>query len=136
MVYYAIRLGYHPVELKRARRILFEKGGKRDFILLRFYRVIRLFNYIDKVVEKVIAYKLFFYCENYSQLHSGQMGGRKERLAIDTVTTLVHTVYEKWEQKKLATVLFINVNRTFDHILKEQLLNEIIEHDIDGDLVN
>ena len=35
------------------------------------------------------------YCEDYSKLHPGQIGGRKERLAIDAVATLVHTIQEK-----------------------------------------
>ena len=52
MVYHAIRLGYHPTEWKRARGILLEKGGKRDFGLVRSYRVISLLNCIGKVVEK------------------------------------------------------------------------------------
>lgn len=51
----AIRLGYHPKAWKRARGILLEKGGKRDFGLVRSYRVISLLNCMGKVFEKVIA---------------------------------------------------------------------------------
>ena len=75
MVYHAIRLGYHPREWKRARGILLEKGGKRDFRLVRSYRVISLLNCMGKVVEKVVAKKLSQYCEDYSKLHPRQMGG-------------------------------------------------------------
>ena len=92
MVYYAIRLGYHPTEWKKARGILLEKGGKRDFRLIRSYQVISLLNCIGKVIEKVVAKQLSQYCEDNSKLHPGQMGGQKERSAIDAVATLVHTV--------------------------------------------
>ncbi len=51
------------------------------------------------MVEKVVAQELSQYCEDYSKLHAGQMGGRKERSAIDAVAILVHTVQEKWEEK-------------------------------------
>ncbi len=95
MVYHAIRLGYHPTQWKRARGIHLEKGGKRDFGMVRSYRVISLLNCIGKVVEKVVAKELSQFCEDYSKLHFGQMGGRKERSAIDAVATLVHTVQEK-----------------------------------------
>ena len=95
MVYHAVHLGYHPMEWKKARGILLEKGGKRDFGLVRSYRVISLLNCICKVVEKVMAQELSRYCEEYSKLYPGQMGDRKERLAIDAVATLVHTVQEK-----------------------------------------
>ena len=35
------------------------------------------------------------YYEDYSKLHLGQMGGRKERSVIDAVATLIHTVQEE-----------------------------------------
>ena len=135
MVYHAIRLGYHPTEWKRARGILLEKGGKRDLGLFRSYRVIGLLNCIGKVVEKVVAKVLSHYCEDYSKLHPGQMGGRKERSAIDAVATLVHVVQEKWEEKKLAAALFMDVKGAFDHVSKGQLLTQMVELGIDGDLV-
>ena len=89
------------------------------------YRVISLLNYISKVVEKVVAKELSQYYEDYLKLHLGQMGGRKERSAIDTVTTFVHTVQEKWQEKKLAAALFMDVKGTFDHVSKEQLLTQM-----------
>ena len=135
MVYHAIRLGYHPTQWKRARGILLEKGGKRDFGMVRSYRVISLLNCIGKVVEKVVAKELSQFCEDYSKLNFGQMGGRKERSAIDAVATLVHTVQEKWEEKKLAAALFMDVKGAFDHVSKGQLLTRMIELGIDGDLV-
>ncbi len=94
MVYHAIRLGYHPKEWKKARRILLEKVGKRDFGLVRSYRVISLLNCVSKVVEKVVAKELSQYCEDHSKVHSGQMGGRKKRSAIDAVATLCQSLKE------------------------------------------
>ena len=112
-----------------------KKKGKRDFGLIKSYRVISLLNCIGKVVEKVVAQELFCYCKNFSKLHQGEMGGRKERSAIDAVATLVHTVQEKWEEKKLAAALFMDVKGAFDNVSKGQLLNRMIELRIDGELV-
>ena len=64
------------------------------------------------------------------------MGGRRERLATDAVATLVHTIHEKWEEKKLIAAFFLNVKEAFDHVSKGQLLNRMIEFDINADLVN
>ncbi len=135
MVYHAIQLGYHPMEWKRARGILLEKGGKRDFGLVRSYRVISLLNCIGKVVEKVVAKELSHYCEDYSKLHLGQMGDWRERSAIDVVATLIHIVQEKWEEKKLAATIFMDVKGAFDHVSKGQLLTQIIELGVDANLV-
>ncbi len=135
LVQQTIRLGYHPKEWKKGRGILLEKGGKRDLGLVRSYRVISLLNCLGKVVEKLVAEQLAFYCETFSKLHPGQMGARKERSAIDTVSVLVHTVQESWEEKKLVGALFIDVKEAFDHVLRSQLLKCMIELSIDGDLV-
>ncbi len=86
---------------------------------------------MGKVVEKVVAEELSQYCEDYSKLHPGQMGGRKERSAIDAA----HTVQEKWKEKKLAATLFMDVKGAFDHISQGQLFTWMIELGIDGDFV-
>lgn len=63
------------------------------------------------------------------------MGAQKEWLAINAVGMLVRTVQEKWEEKKLAAMLFMDVKGAFDHVSKEQLLTQMIELGTDGDLV-
>ena len=135
MVQQTIRLGYHPKRWKRARGILLEKLGKRDFGLVRSYRVISLLNCLGKVVEKVIADELAQYCKSHSKLHPGQMGARKERSAIDAVAVLIHKIQEIWASKKLAGALFMDIKGAFDHVSKAQLLKRMIELGIDGDLV-
>ena len=90
---------------------------------------------MDKVVEKVMAKKLSQYCKKYFKLHPGQIGGRKERSAIDIVATLVHTVQEKWKKKKLVAALFMDIKEAFDHVSRRQLITWIIKLEIDGDLV-
>ena len=72
---------------------------------------------MGKVVEKEVTQELSHYYEDYSKLHSGQMGGQKERSAIDAVTILIYTVQEKWKEKKLAAAFFIDIKRAFDHVL-------------------
>lgn len=51
------------------------------------------------------------------------------------IATLVHTIQEKWKEKKQAPVLFMDVKGAFDNVLKEQLFNQIIELKINDELV-
>ena len=60
-----IRLHYHPTGWKRARRILLEKGNKRDKSLIKSYRVISLLNCMGKLVEKVVAEQLSQFFESH-----------------------------------------------------------------------
>lgn len=64
------------------------------------------------------------------------MGTRKERSAINTISVLVHkTIQESWEEKKLAGALFMDVKDAFNHVSRSQLLRQMIELGIDGNLV-
>lgn len=135
MVQQAIRLGYQPKRWKRARGILLEKEGRRDFSLVKSYRVISLLNCLGKVVEKVVAGLLSGHCEKFSKLHQGQMGARKQRCAIDAVASLVYKIEESWAEKKLAAALFMDVKGAFDHVSKTKLVERMMELGIDGDLI-
>ena len=44
-------------------------------------------------------------------------------------------MHEKWEDKKLAAALFMDVKGAFDHVSKIQLLTRMTRLGIDGDLV-
>lgn len=135
IVQQSVRLGYQPKRWKRARGILLEKVGKRDWSLVKSYRVISLLNCLGKVVEKVVAGLLSEYCEKFSRLHPGQMGARKQRCAIDAVASLVHKVQESWAEKKLAVALFMDIKGAFDHVSKTSLVERMIKLGIDGDLI-
>lgn len=71
MIQQAIRLGHYSEAWKKARGILLEKGGKRDFALVKSYRVISVFNYMGKLLEKGIAEQLSQFYEEFAKLHSG-----------------------------------------------------------------
>lgn len=97
--------------MEKARGVLFENRGERDFGLVRSYQVISLLNCMGKVVEKVVAEHHSHYCEKHFKLHPGQMGGRKERSAIDAVAALAHTVQEKMGREKTSCCTFHGYKR-------------------------
>lgn len=71
IVQQAICLGYHLKKRKKARNILFEKGRKRDFSLVRLYWVIYLLNCIGKVIEKIVVNQVLQYCKTFFKLYPG-----------------------------------------------------------------
>lgn len=46
-----------------------EKPNKKDRTLVKSYRVISLFNYLDKVMEKLVIEKLLQFCKAKEKLH-------------------------------------------------------------------
>lgn len=71
-----------------------EKPNKRNCTLVKSYWVISLLNCPGKVVEKLAAEQLSKFCEAKGKLHKGQLGGKKQRSAIDAAALLIHPVNE------------------------------------------
>ena len=52
--------GYHPLRQKQAIGIILPKPN-RNYMIPKFYRVISLLSYLDKVLEKVLATRLEYF---------------------------------------------------------------------------
>ena len=72
---------------------------------------------MGKVAEKIIATKLSFLAESTDLLDSDQIGGRRQKLAINAVLSLVHDIQLAKHEKEVTFVFFINIKDTFDHVL-------------------
>ena len=73
------------------------------------------------MVEKFVAEQLSQFCEAKEKLHKGQMGGRKNRSAIDVVALVIHKVYKTWEVKQVAGAFLMDVKGAFDHVSRAKL---------------
>lgn len=71
---------------------MLEKVEKQDFKLVQLYKIISLYNYIRKIVEKVVANQLFDKGKRFFKLYPRQIRVRIKRFAIDKVITLVHII--------------------------------------------
>ena len=131
----AIRLQYHPEQWRHAKGVLLEKPNKRDRSLVKSYRVISLLNCLSKVVEKLVAEQLAQFCEANEKLHKGQMGARKNRLAIDATAILVQKVQDIWTDRQRAETLLMDVKGAFDHVLRAKLAQRMADLGIDDNLI-
>jgi hypothetical protein len=100
-----IKNGYHPKCWKEATGVIFQKPQNtkpsyRDFALPKAYRVISLLNYLSKVAEKIVTKRLTTIAEIKIILHPYQIGGRKQKSAIDAVMVLTQKVQANWRTKK------------------------------------
>jgi hypothetical protein len=89
--------GYHPKCFKEATGIILKKSQStkppyRNYALPKAYRVISLLNCLAKVMEKIIARRLAVMAEFKTLLHMHQIGGRKQKSAINAVMVLIQKV--------------------------------------------
>jgi len=68
------------------------KKSNRKATISKSYRVVSLLNCLGKVAEKIIATRLSYTAENSDLLYEDQIGGRRQKSAIDAVLSLVHDI--------------------------------------------
>jgi hypothetical protein len=88
---------YHPKCFKKATGIILKKPQSakspyRNYTLSKAYKIISLLNYLTKVMEKIIARRLAIMAEFKTLLHMHQIGGRRQKSAINTVMVLIQKV--------------------------------------------
>ncbi len=112
-----IRLGYHPKCWKTVIGVILRKlGKKRNWSEPKSYRIIFLLNCLGKIAEKIIAARLVYLAETTDLLHFDQIGGRRKKSVIDAVMILIYDIQLAKQDKKVISVLFIDVKGVFDHV--------------------
>ncbi|KJZ68630.1 hypothetical protein HIM_11979 [Hirsutella minnesotensis 3608] len=116
--------GHHPKAWKEAIGVILPKLDKPDYSVPKAYRVISLLNCLGKVLEKLYASRLSYLANTTGLLSPTQLGGRKQRSAIDTAMLLLHHVQKKQEtnKKSITSTLLLDIKGAFDYVSKKQLL--------------
>ena len=114
--------GYHPKAWREAVGVILPKANKKDYSLPKAYRVISLLNCLGKAFEKILATRLSYLAETGDLLQPTQIGGRKQKSALDACLLLQSKVQEAWKKKHTTALLFVDVKGAFDHVSANQLL--------------
>jgi hypothetical protein len=80
--------GYHPKGWREAIGVILPKANKKDYSLPKAYRVISLLKCLGKAFEKILATRLSYLAETGDLLQETQIGGRKQKSALDACLLL------------------------------------------------
>src|SRR5947207_10325559 len=94
----------------------------RKATISKSYKVILLLNCMKKIVEKIIATRLFYIIETSNLLDSDQISDRKQKSVIDAVMTLIHDIQLAKHENRVISVLFMNIKEAYDHVSVNHLL--------------
>jgi hypothetical protein len=88
---------YHPKYFKEATGIILKKPQSakspyRNYTLPKAYKIISLLNCLAKVIKKIIARRLAVMAKFKTLLHMHQIGGRRQKSAINTVMILIQKI--------------------------------------------
>jgi hypothetical protein len=114
--------GYHPSLWRTSTTAIIKKHKKPDYQNPKAYRPIALLNCFGKILEKIMANRIGYLAEKYEILHHQQMGGRRQKSAVDAVMALIHDIEASKQEKKITSALLVDLKGAFDNVSKACLL--------------
>ena len=118
-------LDVYPNEWRESITVVLRKPGKSSYKDPKAYHPIALLNTLGKLFSTVMADDLSHFCETREVLPKNQFGGRPGRCTSDSMLLLTHTIKEKRRRKKVASVLFLDVQGAFPNVVKEVLIHNM-----------
>jgi hypothetical protein len=87
------KLNIYFTAFKRAITILLRKLKKEDYLDPKVYRLIALFNTLEKVLKAVITERIRFAAETYTLLSNTQIKGRRIRFTKTALQLIINKIY-------------------------------------------
>ncbi|KAF5194028.1 reverse transcriptase, partial [Thalictrum thalictroides] len=118
--------GYHPQLWKEAIGIILPKRNKKDYTDPQAYRPISLLPCLSKLLEKLFANRLSYYANiTDNLLHYSQMGGRKQRSAVDAALLLQNFIENNFSRQKSVSTVLLDIKGAFDRLHTGKLIKTL-----------
>ena len=126
----SLDIGVFPDILKLTRVIPIHK--KESKLNISNYRPIALLSNINKIFEKVMCLRIRNHFENYNLLYNLQFGFREKHSTNHAVVNMVQKIQESINGNKIAIGIFIDLQKAFDTVNHEILINKLDSYGIRG----
>ena len=103
---------------------------------LSSYRPISLTSCFDKITERMINDRLYFWLESNKILNSHQAGFRSGRRTDDQLFKLSQKVIDGFHEKQSTTAIFVDLQQAYDRIWRKGLLLKMQRIGIHGKMYN
>jgi hypothetical protein len=99
-----------------------KKPDKEDYTLLKAYQPISLLLTLSKILESVIATRIFYMMEEHGLLPHNHFEARKRRSCEQALNILQERIYQVWRKKKVLSLLSFDVKGAYNRVFKDVLL--------------
>ena len=124
-----------PDSWRREIKIPFLKPGKNP-LHPESYRPISLTSCVGKLFERMINSRLMWFLEKNNLLCSQQSGFRKNKSTMDALSQLIWHIEEAFKEKKHTTVVFFDMEKAYDTVWRDEIINSLHRYGIRGNLLH
>ena len=122
--------GRHPDILKIAKTVPIYKKGSR--IVISNYRPISLLSNLNKILEKLVHSRLSNFLECHQCIYPSQFGFRKKHSTDHALIEITESIRQALDNKKIACGIFIDLQKAFDTVNHEILIDKLEHYCIRG----
>ena len=108
--------------------IVLRKAGKAAYNVAKLYRPIGLLDTLGKLFSALVAADLSYLTEKHNLLPPNQFGGRPGRCTTDAMHLIAQNIKDAWQARKVASILFLDIQAAFPNMVKEHLLHNMKLH--------
>ena len=105
--------------------IVLTKPGKAAYDVPKAYHPIALLNTIGKLLTAIVAEDITYMAEQYHLLPASHFGGRPGRTTTDSLHLVVNKIKGAWRRKKVAVMLFLDIEGAFPNAVTDCLLHNM-----------
>ena len=130
----SLKTGEYPDLLKIEKVIPIHKGGSTQDV--NNFRPISLLSIFDKIIEKIVHKRLYFFLEDNNILYRNQFGFRKNNSTVYALIEITEMIRKTIDSRKYGCGIFIDLRKAFDTVNHEILLMKMENYGIRGNMLN
>jgi len=115
--------------------VILHKPGHPDYLVPKAYRPIALMNMTAKLLSALVTNWASYILETHGLLPPAHFGGRPGCSTEDSLLLLETTIKHAWRQRKVASVLFLDIEGAFLNTVTDQLLHNMCKQHLPPEIV-
>jgi hypothetical protein len=120
-----ISQGFYHQSWQDHTTVVLRKPGKSSYSAPNAYRPITLYSTLGKVLTAIMAEALTYVTEQFQLLPANHFGGRPQRSTSEALHYLTSSIKNVWQQKRVLSVLLLDISGTFPDAVTLQLLKNL-----------
>src|SRR5437879_271567 len=112
------------------------KPGKPDYTTPKAFCPVALLNTMAKLLSAIVADQLTHMLETHKLLPNTHFGGRPGQSTTDSLHLLEYTIKHAWQQCKVVSALFLDIEGAFPNAVMDWLLHNLKKRQVPVEIVN